>query len=57
MSEPRVTFTLTREVDGLTTTYTTTLSPHVAWPTLVDDAILPGLRALGYMVDVDDLHA
>ncbi len=49
------TFILVRTGDGIRTTYTSDISGHCSWPQLLDDVILPGLRALGYSVEKEDL--
>lgn len=52
---PRTTFTLVRIVQGVRTIYSSDISGHCTWPQLLDDVILPGLRALGYSVEKEDL--
>lgn len=55
MSE-RIVFTLTRDTDNLETAFTASISSHTPWPELLECVILPGFRALGYMVDKEDLE-
>lgn len=53
--EALTTFTLVRNVAGIRTIYSSDISGHSTWPQLLDDVILPGLRALGYSVEKEDL--
>lgn len=46
-----MTFELSKTVDGVNTIFTVEMSTHASWPDLLDHAILPGLRAMGYTVN------